>query len=197
MRIGIDIDDTISDTYEVAFAYAQNYTINELGRDSKIKDISTQSHFYTREIHNFNEEEEMNFWNKYYGEIIKQLKPFTFAVEIINKLKQEGHEIIIITARWPEKNCDVYGLTLKWLEENNIKYDDIVLNVQDKAKVALEKRIDLFIDDSLKNCKDVANVGIKSYLMNTRTNKGLEADNITRVYSWSDIYDRIKKEENI
>lgn len=192
MRIGIDIDDTISDTYEVVFAYAQRYTINTLKRSAQIQNVSTKTHFYTRKIHNWNEDEEMNFWHEYYGEVIKEVKPFTFAVETITKLKEMGHEIIIITARWPEPNCNIEKITLEWLEKNNIQYDDIILNVKDKAKVALEKKIDLFIDDSFENCTSVANVGIKTYIMNSRTNKELEAENITRVYSWPDILSKIE-----
>ena len=87
--------------------------------------------------------------------------------------------------------------TLEWLKANHIEYDDIVLNADDKAKVALEKKLDIFIDDSFKNCTEVANTGIKTYIMDTRTNKSLNAENITRVYSWTDIYDKIKKEEKI
>lgn len=197
MRIGIDIDDTIADTYEVAFAYAQKYTINELGRSGKLHDFVTENHFYTKNIHNWSDEEEENFWHEHYGEIIKKVKPLTFAVETINKLKAEGNEIIIITARWPEINCDVQAITLEWLKLHNIQYDEIVMNAQDKGIVASDKKIDLFIDDAFKNCMDVANAGIKTYIIETRTNKGLNAENISRVYSWPDIYNRIKKEENV
>lgn len=196
MRIGIDIDDTISDTYEVAFAYAQKYTINELGRTGKIQNNIANHHTYLKGMHNWNEEEEMNFWHKYYGEIIQMVKPFTFAVDIIKKLR-EKNEVVLITARWPEENCNIEELTLEWLDKNHIEYDEIIVNANDKAKVALEQKIDLFIDDSLKNCCEVANAGIKTYIMNTRTNQGLESENITRVYSWPDIYNRIKKEEKI
>ena len=196
MRIGIDIDDTISDTYELSFAYAQKYTIEELGRDGKIKDFVASHHNYLNVMHSWTEEEEMNFWHKYYGDIIKEIKPLTFAVETINKLKAEGHEIVLITARWPEPGCDIPGLTLEWLRENGICYDEIVMDAQNKGQVALEKKIDLFIDDSFKNCQSVANVGIKTFLMNTRTNQGLEAENVTRVYSWPDINNRIGFEKN-
>ena len=103
----------------------------------------------------------------------------------------------MITARWPEENCNVEELTLEWLDKNHIEYDEIVLDANDKAKVALEKKLDIFIDDSFKNCTEVANTGIKTYIMDTRTNKGLQNENITRVYSWPDIYDKIKKEEKI
>lgn len=197
MRIGIDIDETIADSYEVAFAYAQKYTINELGRSGKIQNYVSEHHEYLNSMHNWNYEEEMNFFHKYYEKIIKQVKPFTFAVDTIEKLKKEGNEIVIISARWPEENFDVQAVTLEWLKANHIEYNDIVLNAENKGKVALDKKLDLFIDDSFKNCTDVANTGIKTYIMDTRTNKGLNAENITRVYSWPDIYDRIKKEEKI
>lgn len=196
MRIGIDIDDTIADTYEVMFAYAQHYTINELGRTGEIQNEVTNHHFYAEIMHNWTKEEATNFWDKYY-EKIESVKPFTLAVEVLQKLKAEGNEIILITARWAAKNFDIEKTTLEWLKRNHIPYDEIEIIREGKAQVALDKKVDLFIDDSFKNCTEVANVGIKSYLMDTRTNKGLSAENVTRVYSWSDIYDRIKKEENI
>lgn len=196
MKIGIDIDDTISDTYEISFAYAQKYTIEELGRTGEIKENVSAHHMYLKSMHDWDDEEEMNFWYKYYGEILQSIKPFTFAVETINQLKEEGHKIVLITARWPEPGCDVEGLTLEWLQKNGIQYDDFVANAQDKAKVALEKKLDLFIDDSFKNCQGVANVGVKTFLMNTRTNQGLNDEKITRVYSWPDIYKRISFEKN-
>ncbi len=197
MKIGIDIDDTIADTCEVAFAYAQRYTIQELGRSGKIQEVTAKHHTYIDAMHNWSDEEDTNFWNRYYGKIITQIKPFTLAVETIKQLRQDGNQIILITARWPEENCDVKQITLDWLAQNQIEYDEIVLNAKDKAQVALDKNIDLFIDDSFKNCMEVAQTGIKTYIMQMRTNKGLDAENITRVYSWPDIYDRIKKEEEV
>ena len=117
MRIGIDIDDTISDTYEVAFAYAQKYTIEDLHRDGKIQDVISRHHDYLNSMHNWSEEEERNFWYKYYEKILNKIQPLTFAVETINKLKEEGNEIVLITARWPEPGCDIEGITLKWIQE--------------------------------------------------------------------------------
>ena len=194
MRIGIDIDDTISDTYEVAFAYAQLYTINDLKRDATILNKASMHHSYLKDMHNWSQEEEKNFWNRYFIEIIKQVKPFTFSVEMINKLKEDGHEIIIITARWPEPGgCS--KVTTEWLEKYNIKYDEIIFDSANKGKVTLDKKIDLFIDDSFINCQEVGKAGIKTFMIETRTNKGLTIDNVTRVYSWSDIYNKIKREE--
>jgi len=191
MRIGIDIDDTISDTYETIFAYAHSYTINKLGRriTPQIETIST--HHYTKKVFGWNSDEENEFWESYFEQIIQRVKPYTLAVDTLKKLKQEKNEFVIITARYGE---NVLELSKQWLDKNGIEYDEIVVDAQNKATVALDKKIDLFIDDSFKNCTDVAKVGIKTYMMNTRTNKGLEAENITRVYSWPDIYEKIKNE---
>ncbi len=195
MKIGIDIDDTIADSYEVIFAYAQDYTINQLGKSAKVQEITAKHHSYVNAMHQWTETEEKHFWDTYYGEIIQKIKPFTLAVETIQKLKKEGHEIIIVTARWPEEKWDVEKITLEWLKENKIEYNEIVLNANNKAKIALEQKLDILIDDSFQNCQEVTKVGMKTYMMETRTNKGLEAQNIKRVYSWPDIYNQINSEK--
>ena len=42
MVIGLDIDDTITDTLAVMMAYAQKFTIEDLGREIDIKEISNK-----------------------------------------------------------------------------------------------------------------------------------------------------------
>ena len=57
MNIGIDIDDTIADTYEVMFAYAQKYTVEDLKKSAKIKELEDlTNHFYTRAMHSWTQE---------------------------------------------------------------------------------------------------------------------------------------------
>ena len=62
-----------------------------------------------------------------------------------------------------------------------------------------ENNIEIFIDDSCRNCKDIAyNSNAKVFIMDTRVNQNLEDEKITRVYSWPHLYKEIKKlkEEN-
>ena len=50
-------------------------------------------------------------------------KPISGAVESINKLYDEGHTIIIYSARtWME-----YEMTSIWLKTNNVKYHQLVM----------------------------------------------------------------------
>ena len=136
MNIGIDIDDTISDTYDSIFNYAQEYTINNLKRSGKInKDEKLYTHMYSTKMHNWSKEEEKDFLDKYYERIIKEVKPKKFAVEVINKLKKENN-IYLITARFNSKKFNIEEETKNWLKLYGINYDKLYLNIENKAELA-------------------------------------------------------------
>ncbi len=192
MNIGIDIDDTIANTYDVLFNYAQNYTINDMGKE--IKDVNRNSitHMYCKDFHDWNKKEETEFLDKYYERMVLKVQPKMYAVENIRKLKESGEQIYLITARFLSDKFDVEKLTKDWLEKYNIPYDKLILNSQNKVIVAKENDIDIFVDDSIKNCTEMANVGIKTYMMDTIINKDFEGENIERVYSWPHLYQKIE-----
>ena len=189
MIIGIDIDDTISDTYEVLFNYAQEYTVKVLKKEPIIKELnSCTTHFYTRELHGWNDEEETNFFKLYYKKVMENIKLKTLALEYLKKLSEENHKIILITSRWNPDDFDIAEVTKKWLEEDCIPYDKLIVNASDKTIAAKQENLDVFIDDSFKNCKAVSDIGIKTYMMDSRVNRGLNDEKITRVYSWPHLY---------
>lgn len=197
MNIGIDIDDTISETFETLLPYSQKYTIEDLKKESKIDfraDLS--NHFYIVYMNNWTENEAINFWNKYYAEILKKVNIKTFAADVINKLREQGHKIYLITARWDMPGDNVKEITRKWLEEKEVKYDELIINASDKAKLVEENKIDIFIDDSFNNCKSIVeNTNSKVYMMTSRVNGNLNDYKVKRVFSWPEIYDLINKED--
>ena len=196
MNIGIDIDDTISETFETLLPYSQKYTIEDLKRESKVEmDSNLSNHFYIVYMNGWNEKEATDFWSKYYGEILRQLNIKKFAADVIKKLKQQGNKIYLITARWDMPNDNVKEITKQWLAKNQIEYDELIINASDKLKIVQEKKIDVFIDDSFKNCKNIVdNTSIKVYMMNSRVNSNLNNEKIRRVFSWPEIYDLINKD---
>lgn len=188
MNIGIDIDDTISDTYNTIISYAQKYTIEDLKKSGDIGNrYETTEQKYLKFMHNWNEQEETGFFNKYYEEMILAIKIKHFAKEVIKKL-HENNKIILITSRHENENKNIEQLTIKWLEENEIEYDNLILEARDKAKTAKENEIDLFIDDCFENCKKVSNEKIKTFIMDSMLNRRYNDEKITRVYSWPHIY---------
>ena len=144
MNIGIDIDDTISETFETLLPYSQKYTVEDLKRKSKIQmDNNSSNHFYIVYMNGWSEQEAVNFWDKYYGEILRNLNIKAFARDVIKKLKEEGHKIYLITARWDMPNDNIEEITKKWLSDKDVEYDELIINASDKLQIAKEKKIDI------------------------------------------------------
>lgn len=194
MNIGIDIDDTISDTYTTLLEYAQKYTLEELKKNPTFDNTKITNHSYIESMHNWTKEEMIKFWNKYYAKILRNVHIKTFATEKIEKLKEKGHKIYLITARWDMNNDNIKEITLEWLRNNNVQYDDFFMNAEEKLKIVKDKNIDVFIDDSFDNCKSIAyGSNARVFLMDARANQNLEDEKITRVYSWPHVYQEILK----
>ena len=81
----------------------------------------------------------------------------------------------------PNNNGEVIILNIPPLtEETRREY------VKQVKAISEECKIDVFIDDSYKTCEQIAGLGIKTYMMDSRINKNLEEKNWKRVYSWKD-----------
>lgn len=193
MNIGLDFDDVIVDQYEPYFAYAQKYTIEELKREPIIEDKGDiASSCYCTFMHNWTQEEEDDFWSKYCEIVDKQANIKTLAKETINQLRKDGHKIIIITTREGIEE----EIANKQLEKADIIVDKKIFGAYQKSDIAKENNIDIFIDDNYKHCKAVADLGIKTYIMDARFNRNIHDENIKRIYSWPHFYYEIKNTYN-
>lgn len=192
MRIGIDIDGVLTNVeqftidYKTKFCYESNLTYrikpNEYD-DAKAFCIS--------------EENSERFWNKYIKYYATEYRARDFASEVIKNLKEDAHEIYIVTAR------NEYGLTgedygkmkefvKEWLKNNNIYYDKIVYTQESKLPYCVGNYIDIMIEDKPENIKEIS-TKIPVLCYNCSYNAHIKGKNITRVYSWYDIYNKIKK----
>lgn len=88
------------------------------------------------------------------GQSYSDVKVKPGAREKINSLKAEGHTIIINTARNMATTGHNVGkvvrnvgkITLDWLEENNIEYDEIFFG-KPNADITIDDRVLRFNDD--------------------------------------------------
>ncbi len=190
MNIGIDIDDTLSNSFETIFADSQKFDIEVVGNDGKVNNYGKISnHYYIENMYTWKEEQYEEFWTTYFIKALIEATPKMYAKQVVQKLKQEGNHIYIITSRYEDELYkNVEKETKNWLEKHGIIYDKLILNAQDKAKVAKEYKIDIFIDDSMAHCKKIQAQGIKAFWYTSVMNQGIEDDELTRVYSWSQIY---------
>ena len=200
MNIGIDIDDTITNSFETIFADSQKFDIEVAGNDGNLKFLGkVDSHYYIENIYNWNEKQCEEFWTKYFNKALKEAKPRDYAKKVIQKLKQEGNKIYIITSRYEDEIYpNVIKNTKEWFAKNEIPYDELVINSQNKAKSCREKEIDLFIDDSIAHCRSIQKEGIKTFTYTTMMNEGIEIEKegLTRVYSWPQIYKKYQEIKN-
>ena len=193
MNIGIDIDDTISNTFETFLPYMKKFVEQDLNRKLDLNLSSKIDYYNIIEKYGISEEEARTFWVNYYVLILETVKPRKSAVEVINTLKEKGHKVFLITARLDDGIVDVKAITKKWLEVNRINYDKLIINSHNKLETAKQENINLFIDDSIRNCEMVSSGDIKTYMFSTENNSYYENEKIEKVISWDEFYEKIKE----
>lgn len=182
MRIGIDIDDVITNTSETM----QEYVMKDKN-SKKIKE-------YMVEIMKGNpsEPEIVQFCTENYIKVFKETTVKKHASEVIKRLLNEQNEVYLITARG--EHLEFFKgsekITIEFLKENDINYTGIIFNSTDKASLCKENHIDLMIDDSVAHCEDVRNVGIKSILFTSLVNRDINTT-IERVNNWIELENKI------
>ena len=195
MNIGIDLDDTICNTYEVFLPYFKKFMEEELKREYQF-DLEDKTDYYKlQKRFGLTDDEDFTFWEKYFPTIVKEVVPKDNSVEVIKKLKEDGNNIFLITARYAVEGFDIRGITEKWLNEKGIVYDKLIINSHNKLEIANEEKIDIFIDDSVRNCSMLIDGNIKTCMYTTEYNNFYENENMTRVYSWDEFYKIVKEEK--
>lgn len=123
MRIGIDIDNVISNFNEMLLeAY--------LMHDKELRNtgiINPNAKYIRTGMFDWSNEEELSFYKDNIEGIAKKLKVKEKAKEYIDRLHSDGHLIYIITGRDNGEYSEPYNMTKKWLDENNIYYDNLIL----------------------------------------------------------------------
>ena len=189
MRIGIDIDNVISNfNEELLKAYIEH--------DKELRNtgiINKNAEYIRNGMFDWTDEEEKTFYKENIERIAINLKAIEGASKYIKKLKQDGHTIYIISGRDNGEYSDPYKMTKNWLEKYDIVYDKLFLvdayNSHSKTEICLEHNVDVMIDDSKRMCKDIKDNGIRALLMDTPYNR--DTNEFERVCSWKEIYDII------
>lgn len=186
MRIGIDIDNVISNFNEMLL---ETYLIHDKElRNTGI--INPNAKYIRTGMFDWSNEEELSFYKDNIEGIAKKLNVKEKAKEYIDRLHNDGHLIYIITGRDNGEYSEPYNMTKKWLDENNIYYDNLILtdayDMHAKSLECLKNDIDIMIDDSVRICSDLITSGITTILMDTPYNRKI---NIKRVKNWEEFYE--------
>ena len=195
MRIGIDIDGVLTDVERWQLDYGSKFYYERYK-----KEIVDFEGYDTNQIFNVDDKLDELFWREYFKEYSLNAEARKFANEVIDKLKQEGNEIYIITARgsFLSHSADVMSveenqqIVLNWLKNHHINYDKIIFSPEDKLDICKENKIDLMIEDKVDNINKISKI-IPVICFHAGYNKNCKNSNIIRCYSWYDIYSKINK----
>lgn len=193
MRIGIDIDGVLTDIEQWQLDYGSKFYFEKYG-----KEIQNNEGYETTEIFKVDSKLDDEFWTEYFKDYSINVDVRKLASEVIKKLKQDGNEIYIITARGSflshSANVMLFeenkSIVLEWLRKNEIEYDKIIFSPEDKLSICLENNIDVMIEDKVDNINKIS-TRIPVICFHAGYNKNCKGNNIFRCYSWYDIYSKI------
>ena len=188
MKIAIDIDDTLTDTFDYLIPFVAEY----FGADPE--ELRRKNISYA----NLPEEwlkDELDFSRKYFDRVVPDTPFKPDARWGVEELKKRGHEIVLITARTTDFYTDPYATTRLELEKGSILYDKLICTT-DKGTACREEGAEVLFDDSLGNCAAAAAQGVKTFVFTSKSNRDKEAP-WPRVANWKEAVaavDRLEEE---
>lgn len=188
MKYGFDLDDTLSETMELLNYYAKKFDKEELNGNGifKIQPGECKDYYYFADALNWNRRNIVDFFEKYYIDIIKNVVVKSGVKDFLHDLKAKGNEIYIITARRKRDDNEIEKITKDWLSKNDLLYDDLFLDIKNKSEIVNKLKIDIFVDDSYNNCLEVyKNTESQVYMIQNVYNekiKSLEIKQIKNIY---------------
>ena len=190
MKIGIDLDGVIFDSEKEFRVYSELYDMIDLKQNSKLdnKELKFQDRF------KWTTKETEGFLNKYHKQIIVESNYMPGVKRILNLLKQDGHSLILITARGG-MNKDMIKITEERLKQSEMDiFDKYYWATENKDDVCIKENIDIMTDDFYKKCESIANKKIKTIYLKDAPSYDLEENEYIKVlYNWGEIYRYIKE----
>lgn len=190
MKIGIDLDGVIFDSEKEFRVYSELYDLLDLHQNSNInnKELKFQDRY------NWTEQQIKGFLQKYHKQIIVESNFMPGVKRILELLKKDGNELILITARG-DINRDVIEITQEILAKNQMDiFDKYYWAIENKDEICKKENIYIMIDDSYEKCKSISEAQIKTIYLKDAPSLELEENEYIKVlYNWGEIYRYIKE----
>ena len=180
MTIGIDIDDTITNSAEKIREYAAVYfkgeNLDEILNGPRIEGRLKE------------------FLDEFVAEMMVNYTLKDNVKEVISRLKEKGHRIILITARGYSVGGELLNITLDYLKQHEIIYDEIVFKALDKTEACQKYGVDIMIDDYVKGQETLHQNGFRAIVFNSKKNQSKPTD-LKRLDTWLEVEEYIDSME--
>ena len=195
MNVGIDMDGVLTDIHSFNARHAPRFFKRKFDRD-----VVDENPYDIRDIFKCSDEEHLKYWKKYLFLYVIFEPARNGAKPLTRRLRDDGHEVFIITKRvfsWQDSFLGklMRFLIRNWVWRNGIYCKKIIFcdnDIHDSKKTAcLENNIDVMIDDEPVNISVIAPVA-KVICFNTSYNRDCSGENISRAYDMDEVYNMIK-----
>ncbi|MFP3722423.1 HAD family acid phosphatase [Niallia circulans] len=182
MKFGFDIDDTLINLRQHAFELYNH----KLKKNIPLKDFHALKTVEIHEPFGLNATEGKQLWNSLREEIyFTNCPPFPDAIEALNELVRNGHEVYYITARkkqFAEKTKD-------WMKQAGFPVIDshFFCGMEDHEKICIiqELQLDYYFDDKPAVLETLQGYTTKLYVKDHPYNQHLEE--LNRIKEWNQL----------
>lgn len=195
MRIGVDVDGVLTNIDQYQIKYGKKYfnkSDNEIDTSkSEIEDIFHVS-----------KEEAKKFWIKYIWKYAVKEPLRQDMVDCINKVKENGNEVFIITSRANTTKQNALGslfrkMLVNKLKEYELKYDGIYYcseknTPEEKRNFCKELGIDVMLEDSVNNIKEISKECDVLCVDSLSNKEVMDSSNIKRVTNGNEVFEYLK-----
>lgn len=175
MNIAIDIDDTLTESFDYFLPFVAEY----FGADA---DELREKNISYSNLPEAWKKDEIGFCKTYYDRTAADTPFKTDAAWGVHQLRELGHRIVIITGRTDAFYTDPYKTTIEELKNGGIVYDKLICTL-DKASACAAENIAVLIDDMPANCDAVVHRGISALLFSSKGNQNADTE-YPRVENW-------------
>ena len=187
MKIGLDLDGVVIDSESTIRTYLELYAIDKLNGDMIVNREEPKMH----ERYNWDKAQEDYFINNYLLRCSQESSIMSGFKTIYKKLKEQGHEFVVITARGGYNEA-MKTDALRILNEENIDLNKFYWHTNDKLEACKKENVDIMIDDDWKIIDKLSKNGIKTlYFRDTNLKSLPENEYVKEVNNWGDIYREI------
>ncbi len=187
MNIAVDIDDTLTDTFDYYIPFVAEF----FGADAdelRKKNISYNT------LPDEWKKQEFALGKAYNDKYIPDAPFKPDAAWGIRELRKQGHKIFIITARTDDYYDDAVKATTLELNNGGIAYDKLICTA-DKAGACVAESISILIDDAPFNCQAAKEAGITPILFESKAYPNAGKD-FLHAADWKQAVALVKQLEN-
>lgn len=193
MNIGIVLDGVLTNLEQFQFDYGSKFYFEKNVTLKNPRGYFVDDIFY-KHGNAVKEKFSKNFWDEYYEYYLMEECPRPFTSEVLTNLKSHGYQIYLFCTRtYPNYSMSperIKRLTKLWLIRHGIYFDFLIFSDIININLIKKYQIDLFVDHNPKTIFQIS-MQIPVVCFHAKYNELVRGENVYRVYSWYDFYEKL------